>query len=162
MATDAEIQSMRRLFQKRLDPVMEDVKVDDTAGKFQKNAPDRLATPPDFNRKNEQTEEETVVMSKGELRKILTEAMQKGQMVGSLQHPENTETIAQYDDQGNFDEEQVNVARRIAERNGDLTHVQKKLLERAKLKKQFTQEKIITFDMIQNEREKYTTRKSAQ
>jgi len=159
MATEEQINAMRKLFAKRANTVVNNPNVDSKAGTFQKNAPDRLSTPPDINRDNVVTEEETVVISKGELRKLLTEAMQKGEIAGSLQNPENTETIAQYDDRGNFDEEGVNVARKMAERQGDLTHIQKQLIQRAKMKKKFDSEKIITFDMITNEKEKYTTRK---
>ncbi len=69
-------------------------------------------------------------------------------MAGNLSQPENTETFSQYNEAG-FDDESVNISRRQAERQGDLTHIQKSVIRRFKNKKgKFDASKYITSDEV--------------
>lgn len=132
---------------KRKAAELEKEKVDSSAGAYGQIT-DRIATPPDIDRTGKVIQEETVVITNTELRELLKKAMMEGKMAGNLSNPENIETISQYNETG-FDDEAVNAARRMAEKGGDLTHIQKALIRRFKQKKgKFDASSYITSDEV--------------
>jgi len=107
----------------------------------------------DRNMRNTIQEQEKIIITKAQLQEIYREAMMKGAMAGNLSDPQNVEVEKQYTSDGDFDEEGVNQSRKQAEKTGDVSYINKRILaryhqDRAKPKgkgrKVFNPEEIIT------------------